>query len=317
MPMNSISLQAAVELLLAGDRFLLVTHRNPDGDTLCSAAALCSALRRAGKTAFLYPNRQITEKYLPYVNAYLPGEDSFTPDITVAVDLATGNMFPEGFQAPVELCIDHHPTNSFYALATIVWPEKASCGEVILKIIEKMHKKITREEADLLYIALSTDCGCFQYANTTADTFLAAAKLIQYGADNAHLNLPFFRKVSKARIILEGMIYDGMCFHRGGKVVIATVTREMLAACQATEDDCDDLAALPGRVQGEVVGITIREMEDGFCKISVRTTEEVSAIDICRAFGGGGHEMAAGCRISAPVQRAKELLLDVVDEVWP
>ena len=112
------------------------------------------------------------------------------------------------------------------------------------------------------------------------------------------------------------MIYAGLTYYREGEVVIAAVTREMMDRSGATEDDCDDLAAIPGRVQGEIVGITIREMEDGTSKISVRTTEEVSAISICAAFGGGGHEMAAGCRINAGVERAKELLLAVVDEVY-
>ena len=107
-----------------------------------------------------------------------------------------------------------------------------------------------------------------------------------------------------------------MTFHREGKVVVAVVTRAMMEQSGATENDCDDLAALPGRVEGEVVGIMIREMEDGTSKISVRTTEEASAIAICQAFGGGGHKMAAGCRIGASPERAKELLLAVVDEVY-
>ena len=316
LPMKSLSLKETAGRLLSQDGFLLVTHRNPDGDTLCSAAALCSALRRAGKAAFLFCNPQITEKYDLFVHKYLQEKTDDLPSYTIAVDTATKELLSEGYSGEVDLCIDHHPTNSFYATETIVWPEKAACGEIILKLIEELHQGLTKEEADLLYIALSTDCGCFQYANTNSDAFLAAARLVQYGADNAHLNIPFFRKVSRQRVTLEGMIYAGLTYYREGKVVIAAVTREMMDRSGATEDDCDDLAAIPGRVQGEIVGITIREMEDGTSKISVRTTEEVSAISICAAFGGGGHEMAAGCRINAGVERAKELLLAVVDEVY-
>ena len=120
-----------------------------------------------------------------------------------------------------------------------------------------------------------------------------------------------------ARVKLEGMIYENMSFHRAGTVVVAIVTRDMMERSGATEDDCDDLASIPGRVEGEIVGITIREMEDGSSKVSVRTTEEVSAIAICQAFGGGGHAMAAGCRIDADIHRARELLLAVVEEVFP
>ena len=111
------------------------------------------------------------------------------------------------------------------------------------------------------------------------------------------------------------MIYTGMTMHRGGEVVVATVTREMVERAGASEDDCDDLASLPGRVRGCRAGITIREQVSGESKISVRTSSDVSAVEICRVFGGGGHEMAAGCTIPAGPERAKELLLAVVDEV--
>ena len=279
--MDSCNVLQAARLLKEQDRFLLLTHKNPDGDTLCSAAALCHALRRAGKTAFLYRNEQITEKYLPYVSTYLE-EAGFVPEYIIAVDLATEQLFPNGFSGA---------------------------------LIEKLCGNLSREEADLLYIAVSTDTGCFQYANTNAKTFSAASHLLAHGADNAAANLVFFRQVSRARVELEGAIYSGMTFHRGNAVVVATVTQEMMRRCGATEDDCDDLASLTGRVRGCKVGITIRELESGESKISVRTSKDVSSIEICSVFGGGGHEMAAGCTISAGPARSKELLLAVVDEV--
>ncbi|MBQ8075816.1 MAG: DHH family phosphoesterase [Oscillospiraceae bacterium] len=312
--MGSCNVLKAARLLKEQDCFLLITHKNPDGDTLCSAAALCHALRRAGKSAFLYRNEQITEKFQPYVGKYL-AEDGFVPKFVVSVDLATEQLFPHGFQGRVDFCVDHHPTNSFYAAETLVDPERSSCGEIVISLIEKLCGNLAKEEADLLYIAVSTDTGCFQYANTNAKTFSAASHLLAHGADNASANLVFFRQVSCARIQLEGMIYSGMTFHCDNRVVVATVTQEMMRACSATEDDCDDLASLTGRVKGGKVGITIREMANGESKISVRTSKDVSAIAICRVFGGGGHEMAAGCTIPTGPARAKELLLAVVDEV--
>ncbi len=85
---------------------------------------------------------------------------------------------------------------------------------------------------------------------------------------------------------------------------------------EATEDDCDDLAGLSGRIEGSVVNITVREQDDGSCKISVRTTKDVSSSDICAVFGGGGHAMAAGCTIQGNPEKAVALLLQVIDEVW-
>ena len=313
--MNSCSISEAAYLLLAQDNILLLTHKNPDGDTLCSAAALCSALRRAGKTACLYPNPQITDRFVPYLSPYLAPE-GYQHAFVASVDTATESLFPQGFAGgEVGFCVDHHPTNSFYAGKTLVLPEKSACGEIVTELIFELCGDLTREEANLLYIAVSTDTGCFQYANTNAATFACASRLLACGADNAAANLVFFRQVSCARVRLEGMIYSGMTMHRGGEVVIATVTREMVERAGASEDDCDDLASLTGRVRGCRAGITIREQVSGESKISVRTSSDVSAVEICRVFGGGGHEMAAGCTIPAGPERAKELLLAVVDEV--
>lgn len=311
--MNYNSVQTA-QLLLEHDNFIIVTHKNPDGDTLGSSAALCLALRRAGKNAYLYPNPQITEKFSEYLADCIAPQNYYA-EYRIAVDVAAEDMRCKGYEGKFDLCIDHHPTNPFYAPSCCVYPEKSACGEIVLEVIEAMLGGLTSREADLLYIAISTDTGCFQYANTNAETFLAASRLVQYGADNAQLNIRFFRKASKARMMLESMIYSGMSFSHQGEVAVATVTLEMLEKSGAKEADLDDLAALPGRIEGEKVGITIREKREGGCKLSVRTTADIPANQICAAFGGGGHAMASGCSIDASVQEAKQRILAVVDEV--
>ena len=123
----------------------------------------------------------------------------------------------------------------------------------------------------MLYIGLSTDTGCFQYSNTNSASLRAASELLRLGADNAMVNLRFFRKVSRARLMLESMIYAGMDYYRDGKISVATVTLDMMDKAGATEDDCDDLAGLAGRAENAVVSITIKEQGDGNCKISVRS----------------------------------------------
>lgn len=301
--------------LLGHENLLILTHRNPDGDTMASAAALCSALRRGGRTACLYHNPQVNDKLRPFVEEYF-APAGYKYKYVVAVDIATEGLLPQGYEGMVNLCIDHHPTNSHYAGADLVRPEKSSCAEVVMELIQNINTEITKKEATLLYIGLSTDTGCFQYANTNAATMRAAAELLRLGADNAMVNLRFFRKVSRARLMLESMIYAGMDYYRDGRISVATVTLDMMEKAGATEDDCDDLAGLAGRAEDAVVSITIKEQGDGNCKISVRSNPEVSSSDICAVFGGGGHAMAAGCTIMGTPQMAKELLLQVIDEVW-
>lgn len=297
------------------DNYLLLTHTRPDGDTLCSAAALCSALRRMGKTAWLYPNHGITENFEGFVSAYVTSEMPAEPCL-VSIDTADVTMFPEGFSGHVELSIDHHGSNSRYADHTLVYPDKASCGEIVMELIEKLCGGLSREEADLIYAAISTDTGCFCYGNTHADTLRAAARTIEYGADNAALNKQLFRSLSYSRLKLEGLIYAGMKSYRNNTVNIAVITLDMMAESGATVNDCDDLASLPGKVKGSVVAITIRELAEGRSKASVRTNELVNASDICARFGGGGHAMAAGCTVDAGPWELAAMLLEVVDEVW-
>ena len=309
--MNAESIAA---LLRSWDSILLVTHRNPDGDTMGSGAALCSALRRCGKTAYLYPNAQVTEKLGAFVAPYFAPQD-FVPQHILSVDVAVEKMFADGFAGSVELAIDHHPSNSHYAPVELIDSARASCGEIVYSVIHALCGDVSREEADLLYIALSTDCGCFQYANTDAHALRTAAELLEAGADNARLNLLFFRKVSPARLKLEGMIYDGMRFYRDGKVVVALVTDEMLAAAGASEEDCDDLAGLAGRAESGSVSITIRDYPGGASKVSVRSSSSFDSCALCARFGGGGHKMAAGCNLPVPPDQARELLLAAVNEM--
>ena len=302
-------------LLREQDRILLVTHVNPDGDTAASAAALCSALRRCGKTAYLFPNPQIGARLLSYVGRYFAPAD-FKPACTVAVDVATERMFPRGFTGPVDLVIDHHPSNTHYASEHCIDAERAACGEIVLEIVKALCRGVTKEEADLLYIALSTDCGCFQYANTDAHAFHTAAELLELGADNADINQLFFRQVTRARLKLEGMIYSGMRYYRDGEIAVNLITQEMLRESGVTEEELDDVAGLVGRARGHRVGITIREEPDGSSKVSVRSGPDFDSCALCARFGGGGHKMAAGCNLHVPPDEARERLLQAIDEVW-
>lgn len=310
-----LTLNECAEILRAHDGFFIITHVRPDGDSLCSAAALCSGLRRLGKRAVMYRNPEVTETYLPLVESYV-GEPQ-NGDFVICVDVADVSMFPIGWEGSVDLAIDHHPKNPGYAAATIVDGSKASCGEIVMEVIELLCGDLTAEEAKQLYIAVSTDSGCFSYGNTTAETLRAAAHLIDCGAENAPLNKAFFRSYSFARLKLEGMIYANLQTFRDNKINLAVVTLDMMRECGATEDDCDDLASLPGKVRGSVVNVTVREIGEEKCKVSLRTNETVDSAAICSRFGGGGHKMAAGCTLNTDPEIAALLIMAAVNQEWP
>lgn len=310
-----LNYKSCAKLLLTHEDILIVTHKNPDGDTASCAAALCSALRRGGRRAWVFPNPQLGRKLRPYCEIYFAPE-GFKAKYVVSVDVADEKLLCNGFTGEVDLCIDHHPSNTHFAKESFIRGEKASCAEIVMELIQNINADLTQEEATILYIGLSTDTGCFQYANTDTAAFRAAAELLRYGADNTGVNTVFFRKVSPARLKLESMIFDTMRFYRDGKIAVATITLDMLRKTGAVEDDLDDLAGLAGRCEGSLVNITIREKEDGTCRVSVRSVREVNSCEICAVFGGGGHAMASGCTVPGTPEHVRELLVNVVNEVW-
>ena len=307
--MMKMTLTECIGFLKECDGVLIVTHSRPDGDTLGSAAALCHILRSLNKTAYLIENPETTETYLQWVSPYLAPAD-FIPSCVIAVDLAAETMFPKGFDKTthVDLCIDHHPTNSYYAERVYCLPEKASCGEIILSIAQEFGL-LDKTAANLLYIAVSTDCGCFAYGNTGADTHRAAADLIDAGADAAGLNKILFRTVSFSRLMLEGLIYSGMKRYADGAVSVALVTLDMMQRAGATEDDCDDLSSLVGKVAGTRVGVTIRERDDGQCRVSLRSSADFDSSAICALHGGGGHKMASGCTVEGTPEQTRDIIV--------
>ena len=308
-----MTVNEAARWLSERDGFLLLTHARPDGDTLGSAAALCSALRRLGKRAALYPNPEITEKFVPFVSPYM-AEGDFSFQHAVSVDIASPNLFPRGFAGEVELAVDHHPSNSGFAENTLLDAGRAACGEIVLDMIRRLCGGITRGEAELLYIAVSTDTGCFQYANVTENTFLAAAELSRAGADTARLSRLCFRTCSRPRLALEGAVYSGLRTFHDGRIVAAVVTLEMIRRIGVTEDDMDDLAGLAGKLAGHQVSLTLRENENGSTRVSLRSTGAVNVSQIAQKFGGGGHAMAAGCTVDAPPEETLARLLPPIEE---
>ena len=144
------------------DRFLILTHVRPDGDTLGSAGGLALALRELGKTAHVLYNPGITETYADSLTGLWAPED-FVPEHIVAVDIATENLLPDAalaYRGKSEICIDHHPSNEFYAGETCLDAGAAACGEIIYRIcraLDVMNAAIAKQ----LYIAITTDCGCF------------------------------------------------------------------------------------------------------------------------------------------------------------
>lgn len=287
-------LQAA-QWLLRRDNFLLLTHVRPDGDTLGSAAALVLALRGLGKTAHVAYNPGITETYAGYMTGcYAPAD--FVPEHIVAVDIATENLLPpalEQWRGKSELCIDHHPSNEGYARETCLDPTAAACGEIIYRICKELGV-MDGEIAKQLYIAITTDCGCFVYNNTTPATHRIAAELMEYGDFWKQVNRNCFQTLSLKEIRLQNRLLESMEFFDDGTLAVGAISLADLAEFEASQGDSEELASWANKIQGVKASATLRQLEERVWKVSLRTDGSLNATQVCGLLGGGGHAAAAG-----------------------
>lgn len=311
-----LTVQEAAARLRQMDNVLLLTHVRPDGDTIGSAAALCQALRDMGKTAYLLYNPEITDTYAPYAEPYWTSE-GFVPEHIVSADIAALNLLPDNaaaYASRVELTIDHHGSQEFFAAETCLDADAAACGEIIYRVIRAL-TAVTPAIAMALYVAISTDTGCFVYTNTTADTHRIAAALLETGIDVGPVNKVLFRTKSKTRLAMEARMVADMELYDSDRVVVMSIPLSLRQELHATEADIEELSSLAALVEGTDCGITLRELKPGKVKLSLRTGPRVDACAVCQRLGGGGHKAAAGATVDGTLKDAKALVLKAYRDV--
>ncbi len=304
--MKKTSVKQAAQLLLDNDKYLILCHRYPDGDTIGSAFALCRALRTLGKKANVMCADIIPSKY-SYIFSDLEGENFRTENI-IAVDVADtkllGTSVEKEYGSKVLLCVDHHGSNTGYAQNLLLDSSAAAAGEVVWRLIKQLGVTPDIKMGEAIYTAISTDTGCFRYSSTTAQTLRLASELVEMGVNTSNINKLMFETKSKARISIERSLLKNLEYWFGGRVAVIGLTTDMIEEAGAGEGDLENIASIPIQIEGVQVGITFRQCDGGF-KVSVRSMPGISACDICKHFGGGGHIVASGCTIPGDLDMAK------------
>lgn len=313
-----ITLEDAVQQLRNADNILILTHVNPDGDTLGSGFALLRALRKMGKRARLINGDKINSKYSFLYEGLT--EDSFDEEFIVSVDVAErkllGDKLKERYGDSVNLAIDHHESSRRFAQKTYCEADSASCCEVIYLIIKELGVEIDRDIASCIYTGCSTDTGCFRYSNVTPRTHIIASELIQLGAEHSKINTKMFDTKTMNNIMLESMCLQGLEFYANGKIAVITVTQEMFKKSGTDKSSLDAIKPITRQIEGVKVGITVKEEEYDATGVSIRTDEDVDAAAICAHFGGGGHVRAAGCEFKGKTpDEVRRTVVEYVSEL--
>ena len=301
----------AVAWLKSHDNYCILTHTRPDGDTVGSSAALCLGLRKMGKTAYVLENTELSGKLL-FLHEDLTKTAAEENDTVICVDTAAADMLllaGRHLADRVQLRIDHHGNDRSFATNELVEPNMAACAEIIHDLLVELGVELDEKIGMALYAGVSTDTGCFRFANTNAHSFRVAAACMEAGARIFEFNQNIFDTNSLEKLKVQSWIVENTRFFRDGKVALCALPRAVEA--NATPDDMDNVSGFLRSVEGvEICGL-LREM-DGFTKLSVRAVPGYDAGAVCALFGGGGHKGAAGANMKMSLQEAEKAVEPVL-----
>lgn len=309
-----------------GNRFLLTSHVNPDGDAIGSEIGLARLLRALGKGAVIW-NRDDT----PTVYRALPGSGR----IHVGEEPPAG--YPEHFDAVVALecpsldrCgledeltdlpvanVDHHLGNQHYGVVNWVDPAAPAVGEMVYRLAGALKATVDADTANALFLTLVTDTGGFRFSNATAGAFEAAAALVREGAQPEMVSKWLYESRPEAALRLLSEMLDSLELHAGGRVASAQLTRGMYERAGASHSDAEGLVDYPRSIAGVVGVALVRELEDGGCKVSLRSRGEMDVEQIARRHEGGGHRNAAGFNADGDVDDVTALAVRELAEALP
>jgi phosphoesterase RecJ-like protein len=302
-----------------GERFLITTHVDPDGDAIGSCFSLYWVLDSLQKKPFVY-----MRDHVPYMYEFLPKPPRLfhnelpdgTYDAVFALDC--GNLFRVGNnherlkdQGPL-INIDHHTTNETFGIVNIINKDSSSTGEILYKLYRSQKVPFSYNIAVNLYTAIFTDTGSFRYSNTNSDAFLICEEMTKYGVSPSHVAQMVYENHPKERFILLGEVLASLETYKDDTVALALVTQEMFRTTSTSKEYTEGFVEYIKEIRGIDVAMIIREVTDHRYKISMRSKGNSDVARICNHFGGGGHKNAAGCTIDGTLMEVKDRLKEAL-----
>lgn len=300
---------------------LIMSHVNPDGDTLGTMCALQLAIYKQHKKK----SEMLVLSKIPKIYEFLPNineaktldkiDKSREYDLIIAVDVASLDRLLEAQilfnKAKFTINIDHHETNNKYGDLAVVDSKASSSGEVMYEILKALDWKINLDTATCLYTAILTDTGGFRFENTNANVFRIAAELTEIGINPKSLYKKCYESKSKNIILFQNYCINKAIFSEDDKIVYTTVYKKDLEKFSAGDDATDGIAEALRSINSTEVSFVVKEVDSKTCKISMRS-KNTDIAKICSKFGGGGHKFAAGCTVkSSCSETVKKLLTEI------
>lgn len=302
---------------------LLVSHINPDGDTLGSMCGMYSLIKdNYRKKCDMAAVSKVPPNYgfLPYINEvkFIDEIDkSREYDLVINLDVADIDRCSDAKilfeKAKNSVNIDHHETNLNYGDINIIDAQASATGEVVFEIAQKLNWKISPKTAENLYVAIMTDTGSFRYSNTTPKTLEICAKLLASGLKPDEIYKKCYESNSKELVLFQTYCLNKALFSDDDKIAYTLVYKKDLEKYNngKGEDYTDGLTEKLRAIKSTEVAFVLKELNTNTTKVSMRS-KNTNVAKICALFGGGGHKLAAGAVIKENIDKTADLLINQI-----
>ena len=288
-----------LDVIRAGQRFVVASHQRPDGDAIGSAMAMALALRAIGKQVTV-----VTDAVPPVFLQPFPDVSGIhiTPEISGPFDAALimecselSRTGVKGLERSPVMNIDHHPGNKSYGSVNWIDESAAACGEMVFTLIHALGAPLTKDVATHIYLAVLTDTGSFHFSHLTPRTYEVALRCVEAGADPQWIARTHYDSNSLSRVRIFGAVMNGIVIAAEGGVALLSITRQTMTELGGTNDDLEGLINFPLTVKDIEAVAFFKEVGDHDWRVSLRSKGSVDIGAIARQFKGGGHTNAAGC----------------------
>ncbi len=324
----SVDLNGALDILCKKERYLILFHVHPDGDATGSAFALKAMIQATGREAYCVCADEVPERLLFASERHQASvllksvPDDFVPDAVVSVDTASpsqlGTLFGI-FEEKIDLMIDHHGKGTYYA-NYYVDPDASACGEVLYDILLGMAQRFGLDGLpfrvkELIYMAISSDTGCFRYNNATPRSLRIAAGLLEDGVDNSDINHKLFGIKTLKQMQVEHAGFERMNFYADGRIAVINFPYSLKEQYGASDENLETLIDVARSVKGVEVAAVIKQFsQENKYRVSMRSSTDFDVSEVCSMYGGGGHSRAAGCTLNSDsILTAEMTIVSVVE----
>lgn len=326
--LDRTSLAKVKDCLEKGQRFVLTTHVNPDGDGLGSEAAIAAFLTERGKDVYIYNSSPVPANYrfldpdgnIVVYDSRVHRETLVTADYILILDISDwGRLRQLGADIKdlsiPKICIDHHPGEDNFGDIRLVDVKACSTGEIIHDLIKFCDGQITRHIAEAVYTSILTDTGSFRFSNTNARAFKISAELMEKGAKPDTIYQRVYENQPLSKIRLFGYVLNHLHFEHDQRVAWFTISQEVLDKYGAKSYDTEGFADYPRVIDGVEISVMFIELEKGRVKVSLRSKGRYVINGIAQKFGGGGHPYAAGILLEGEIKEHHPRILQEVADI--